>query len=86
MKFKEWYNFVFCNENVNSNWGDMYVKVFRKVSYDYKNMCFTALLTPSDAVKMFGDYVIFSTTNHTDNDYKTICVLLCIPEEEKEDK
>lgn len=76
MKFKEWYNFVFCGEGVVAGWADVYVKVFRKRSFVDKDNCFVALLASKDAVELFGEYNIFFVSNHTENNYKTICVSL----------
>lgn len=76
MKLKDWYNFNFCNEQLRCNIGDIYVKVFRKQSYDNKDMILEQLMKPDDMVYLFGDYKIFILGKETKNDYCTLKVCI----------
>ena len=76
MKLKDWYNFNFCNEQFKCNIGDIYVKVFRKESYDNKDMILEQLMKPDDMVYLFGDYKIFILGKDTKNDYCTLKVCI----------
>ena len=76
MKLKDWYNFNFCNEQLKCTIGDIYVKVFRKESYDNKDMILEQLMKPDDMVYLSGDYKIFILSKDTKNDYCTLKVCI----------
>lgn len=77
MKLIDWYNFNFKNEQFKCNYGDIYVKVFRKESYESKDMIFEQLMKPDDMAYLFGDYKMFLVGKDTKNDYCTVCVCIC---------
>lgn len=77
MKLIDWYNFNFGNEQFKCNYGDVYVKVFRKESYESKDMIFEQLMKPKDMSDLFGDCKLFLVGKDTKNDYCTICVCIC---------
>ena len=76
MKLKDWYNFNFKNDQFKCNIGDIYVKVFRKESYDNKDMILEQLMKPNDMIHLFGDYEIFIFGKETKNDYCTLKVCI----------
>ena len=76
MRLRDWYNFNFGNEQFRCNFGDVYVKVFRKESYKHEDMIFKQLMNPIDMVNLFGDYNMFILGKNTDNDYCTVCVCI----------
>ena len=76
MKLKDWYNFNFENDQFKCNIGDIYVKVFRKESYDNKDMILEQLMKPDDMVYLFGDYNMFILGKDTKNDYCTLKVCI----------
>ena len=76
MKLKDWYNFNFGNDRFKCNIGDIYVKVFRKESYDNKDMILEQLMKPGDMVYLFGDYNMFILGKETKNDYYTLKVCI----------
>ena len=81
MSFREWYEFN-CDL---MNFGDMYIKVFRKASYKNEDKCLEVLMRTDDAVRMFGSYNLLKITMHSEarecGDYKALCALLCQKEE-----
>ena len=76
MKLIEWYNFNFNNDQFRCDIGDIYVKVFRKESYDKKDMIFEQLMNPKDMIHLFGDYKMFKFGKDEKNDYCTIKVCI----------
>lgn len=76
MRLIDWYNFNFDNEQFKCNIGDIYVKVFRKKSYDKKDMIFEQLMDPKDMIHLFGDYKMFVLGTDMKNDYCTIKVCI----------
>lgn len=76
MKLKDWYNFNFENDQFKCNIGDIYVKVFRKESYDSKDMILEQLMKPGDMVYLFGDYNMFIFGKEMKNDYCTLKVCI----------
>lgn len=76
MKLCDWYNFNFGNEHFKCNIGDVYVKVFRKESYNREDMIFEQLMNPIDMVNLFGDYKMFLLNKDIQNDYCTMCVCI----------
>lgn len=75
MKVKEWYAFNFRNERVNCNVGDVYVKVFRKKSYNNDDKIFEQLMDPVDMVNLFGEYQLFATGLYRDG-YSALSILI----------
>ena len=86
--FGEWHKFNFVDNKIMDHLGDIYIKVFRKPSFNSEDKSFQALMRIDDAVKMFGSYPLFKVNYHTtlrDNfEYKALCALICMPEESNE--
>lgn len=85
--FGEWYRFNFVDNPVMSNLGDIYIKVFRKLSFKSDDKCLEGLMKVDDAARMFPHYNLFKITYHTvpakesyDFDYKVICALIYLEE------
>ena len=76
MKLKDWYNFNFGNDQFKCNIGDIYVKVFRKESYDNKDMILEQLMKRRNIVYLFGDCEIFIFGKEKKNDYCTLKVCI----------
>jgi hypothetical protein len=77
MKLRDWYNFNFGNEQFRCNFGDIYVKVFRKESPKSDDVIFTQLMSPEDMIYLFGDYKVFIVGKHEENAYWTMKVCIC---------
>lgn len=84
MSFSKWYQFNFIDNNI-MNFGDMYIKVFRKYSYKDEDKCFEVLMRIDDAARMFGSYKLIKITMYSEarefGEYKALCALLCPMEE-----
>jgi hypothetical protein len=86
MKFVDWYNFNFVENKIMDRIGDIYVKIFRKESYQHEDMILCSLVNFNDAVKLFGDMKLMKVTFHSehstrlDGQYKALCALLCMEE------
>lgn len=76
MKLIDWYNFNFGNEQFNCNIGDIYVKVFRRQSYEKGEMIIEQLMKPSDMAYLFGDYEMFCFSKDTHDSYCTMSVFI----------
>jgi hypothetical protein len=72
------------------SFGDIYIKVFRKRRFSSDDKCFSSLMRIDDAIKIFGDYPIMKVNFNTEysstlgGEYKTLCALLCLKEEESQ--
>lgn len=76
MKFAEWYNFNFVENKVMDGFGDIYVKVMRKKSFQRDDVMLDSLMKVSNAVHMFGDYELMLIKPETQNNHETICALI----------
>lgn len=87
--FGEWHKFNFVDNKIMDTLGDIYVKVFRKHSFKSEDKCLEGLMRIDDAVKMFGNYplikVNYYATVKDGFEYKALCALIYIPEEESND-
>lgn len=75
MKFIDWYNFNFVENNV-MNFGYIYMKVMRKKSFQKDDVMLDSLMKITDAIQLFGDYNLMLIKFEKQNDYTTICALV----------
>lgn len=75
MKFIDWYNFNFVENNV-MNFGDIYMKVMKKKSFHKDDVMLNSLMKITDAIQLFGDYNLMLVKLDEQNNYKTICALV----------
>lgn len=87
MTFLKWYTFNFIDNRIMDNLGDMYIKIFRKKSFHTEDKCLEVLMRIDDAVNLFGNYQIMKIGMHSESrngvEYKTLCALLYLSEENK---
>ena len=81
MTFDKWYNFNCANNEFFCNFGDIFVKIFRKQSFNVADMITMQLLSPEDAVALYRDYIVFAVGKHVDhNGYCSVAVMIYKPE------
>lgn len=87
MTFLKWYTFNFVDNHIMNNLGDMYIKIFRKKSFNTEDKCLEVLMRIDDAVSLFGNYQIMKIGMHSEShngiEYKALCALLYLSEENK---
>lgn len=82
MKFVDWYNFNFVENKIMDRIGDIYVKVFRKESFQRDDMVLCSLVNFEDAIKLFGDMKLMKVNFHSEHSsnlngqYKALSALL----------
>ena len=80
MTFGEWYNFNCANSKFFCNFGDIFVKIFSKHSFNVADMITNQLLSPEDAVALYGEYTMFAVGKHVDhNSYCSVAVMIYKP-------
>lgn len=76
MKLCDWYEFNFNNDQFKCEISYIYVKIFRKESYDKDGIILEQMMDPIDMVHLFGDFEMFMLNRCIKNDYATICVYI----------
>lgn len=86
MKFIDWYNFNFVENKIMDRIGDIYVKIFRRESFQHDDMILCSLVNFEDAIKLFGDMKLMKVNFHCEHSsklngqYKALSALLYMEE------
>lgn len=85
--FLEWHKLTFIDNELMNNPGDMYIKLFRKKSFNTEDLCFCQMMRVNDALKLFGNYPLMRINFHTEvresgMEYKALCALICMEDDD----
>ena len=79
MKLKDWIDFNWQrdkNGHALCNLGDFYIKIMDDKSFQNSKVILSALISPFNARKIFGDMEIISIGKYTEDNYTTLSVLV----------
>lgn len=85
MKVSEWLGFNFFSDKVNmkNGIGSLYIKLFRKKSFNKVDIALEGLMSPEDIMLFFKDFEISCINKHTDeNGYCTLSLGIYLPTED----